>query len=82
MKLLSQHGIIFGFRAAEINELVPELVDCGETRHRSPSQGAPHLHGHWELYYQVSGVTHHYSMGGRSRTGIFLECAPQVILAT
>jgi AraC-like DNA-binding protein len=65
MKLLHQDGIISGFWATEIDPLVPEIVDCGDTQHRYGSRVAPHLHGHWELYYQVAGKTEHHSMGGR-----------------
>lgn len=65
MKLLHQDGIISGFWATEIDPLVPEIVDCGDTQHRYRSRVAPHLHGHWELYYQVAGKTEHHSMGGR-----------------
>ena len=64
MKLVPQDGIISGFRATEIDELVPEIIDCGETRHRYRSRVGPHLHSHWELHYQVAGTTNHYSMGG------------------
>jgi AraC-like DNA-binding protein len=65
MKLLHQDGMISGFWATEIDPLVPEIVDCGDTRHRYGSRVAPHLHKHWELYYQVAGKTKHHSIGGR-----------------
>ena len=65
MKLLHQDGIISGFWATEIDPLVPEIVDCGDTRHRYGSRVAPHLHKHWELYYQVAGETKHHAMDGR-----------------
>ncbi len=65
MKLLHQDGIISGFWATEINPLVPEIVDCGDTQHRYRSRVAPQLHRHWELYYQVAGETKHHAMDGR-----------------
>jgi AraC-like DNA-binding protein len=65
MKLLPQDGIISGFWATEIDPEVPEIVDCGESRNPYRSRVAPHMHRHWELYYQVAGKTNHYSIGGR-----------------
>jgi AraC-like DNA-binding protein/mannose-6-phosphate isomerase-like protein (cupin superfamily) len=65
MKLLHQDGMISGFWATEIDPLVPDIIDCGETRHRYRSRVGPHLHGHWELYYQIAGKTKHHSMDGR-----------------
>jgi hypothetical protein len=62
MKLLHQEGIISGFWATEINPLVPEIVDCGDTQHRYGSSVAPHVHGHWELYDQVAGKTRHHAI--------------------
>ena len=64
MKLLHQDGMISGFWATEVEPLVPDIVDCGDTRHRYGSRVAPHLHKHWELYYQVAGKSVHYSTGG------------------
>jgi len=65
MKLLHQDGMISGFWATEIDPLVPDIVECGDTQHRYRSRVAPHHHRHWELYYQVAGKTKHHSMGGR-----------------
>jgi AraC-like DNA-binding protein len=65
MKLLHQDGMISGFWVTEIDPLVPDIVDCGDTQYRYRSRVAPHLHGHWELYYQVAGKTEHHSMDGR-----------------
>ncbi len=65
MKLLHQDAMISGFWASEIDPLVPEIVHCGDTQNRYRSRVAPHLHKHWELYYQVAGKTKHHSMGGR-----------------
>jgi AraC-like DNA-binding protein len=61
MKLLHQDGMISGFWATEIDPQVPEIVDCGDARYRYRSRVAPRLNSHWELYYQVSGKTKHYS---------------------
>jgi AraC-like DNA-binding protein len=65
MKLLHQDGMISGYWATEIDPLVSEIVDCGDTRHRDGSRVGPHLHRHWELYYQIGGTTTHYSTSGR-----------------
>jgi AraC-like DNA-binding protein len=64
MKLLHQDGMISGFWAIEMDRLVSDIVDCGETRHPFHGRVNPHLHRHWEFYYQVEGISHHYSMGG------------------
>jgi AraC-like DNA-binding protein len=64
MKLLHQDGMISGFWVTEIEPLVPEIVECGDTRHPYRSRVAPHLHKHWKLYYQVAGKSIHYSTGG------------------
>jgi AraC-like DNA-binding protein len=64
MKLLHQSGMISGFWAVEMDRLVPDIVDCSDVRHPHQSRVGPHLHRHWEFYYQVAGVSHHFSMGG------------------
>jgi AraC-like DNA-binding protein len=64
MKLLHQNGMIAGFWATEMDRLVPDIVDCGETRHPYRSRVSPHVHRHWELYYQVEGISNHYAMAG------------------
>src|SRR5258707_9690506 len=68
MKLLHQDGMISGFWATEIDPLVPDIVDCGDTQHGYRSRVAPHLHKHWELYYQVAGKSIHYSTGSGKST--------------
>ena len=64
MKLLHQNGMISGFWAIEMDRLVPDIVDCSDIRHPYRGRVGPHFHRHWELYYQVAGISHHYSMGG------------------
>ncbi len=64
MKLLHQNGMISGFWAIEMDRLVPDIVDCSDIRHPYRGRVGPHFHRHWELYYQVAGIGHHYSMGG------------------
>lgn len=56
--------MISGFWAVEMDRLVPDIVDCSDVRHPHRGRVGPHLHRHWELYYQVAGIGHHYSMGG------------------
>jgi AraC-like DNA-binding protein len=63
MKLLHQDGMISGFWVTEIDPLVPDIVDCGGAQYRCRSGVAPHLHKHWELYYQIAGKSIHYSTG-------------------
>jgi AraC-like DNA-binding protein len=64
MKLLHQNGMISGFWAIQMDRLVPDIVDCSDVRHPYRGRVGPHLHRHWELYYQVAGMTDHYSMAG------------------
>jgi AraC-like DNA-binding protein len=64
MVLLHQDGMISGFWATAVDRLVPEIIDCSEVRHPYRRRVSPHLHRHWELFYQVAGVTDHYSMAG------------------
>src|SRR5260221_2102323 len=64
MKLLHQNGMISGFWATEMDRIVPDIIDCGETRHPQGSHVGPHLHRHWELCYQAGGTTDHYTMSG------------------
>jgi AraC-like DNA-binding protein len=63
MKLLHQDGMISGFWAIEMDRVVPDIVDCSEVRHPYRGRVSPHLHRHWELYYQAEGITDHYAMG-------------------
>jgi AraC-like DNA-binding protein len=64
MKLLHQSGMISGFWAIDMDQLVPDIVDCSDVRHPHGGRVGPHLHRHWEVYYQAAGVSHHCSMNG------------------
>jgi AraC-like DNA-binding protein len=81
MKLLHQNGMISGFWAIELERLVPDIIDCGDTRHPYRGRMGPHLHRHWELYYQVEGITDHYAMGGGKfvlKSGSLLCIGPHI----
>jgi AraC family transcriptional regulator len=55
MQILSNKSAINGFRAIELREIVPEVVDLGERWEYAGSREQPHQHRHWEIGYATEG---------------------------
>ena len=55
MQILSNKSVINGFRAIELREIVPEVVNLGERWEYAGSTEQPHQHRHWEIGYATAG---------------------------
>jgi AraC family transcriptional regulator len=65
MQILKTKGVIYGFHAVELNQIVPEVVDLGEDWESPGSQEDRHQHRYWELGYAAEGTSELYVGGGR-----------------
>ena len=65
MQILKTKGVVYGFHAIELNQIVPEVVDLGEHWESSGSQEAGHQHRFWEFGYTAEGTTELHVAGGR-----------------
>ena len=65
MEILKTKGVIDGFHAIELNQIVPEVVDLGEDWESPGSQEVSHQHRYWELGYAAEGTSELYVGGGR-----------------
>jgi len=57
MQILSNKSAINGFRAIELREIVPEVVDLGERWEYAGSREQPHQHRYWEIGYAAEGAS-------------------------
>jgi AraC family transcriptional regulator len=57
MQILSNKSIVSGFRAIELREIVPEVVDLGEFWESAGSQEQAHEHRYWEIGYTAEGAS-------------------------
>jgi AraC family transcriptional regulator len=57
MQILSNKRVINGFRAIELTEIVPEVVDLGEFWESAGSQEQAHQHRYWEIGYTAEGIS-------------------------
>ena len=55
MQILRTKGVIYGFHAIELNQIVPEVVDLGEHWESPGSQEEEHQHRYWEFGYAAEG---------------------------
>ena len=81
MRILRSKEQVSGFWAIELHRIIPEMADCGDVSIVPRCRLDPHLHRHWELMYQIEGVTECGIMGGRTYTlspGSSLCIAPNV----
>jgi AraC-like DNA-binding protein len=66
MQIVKTKGVIYGFHAIELDQIVPEVVDLGEHWESPGSQQEGHQHRYWELGYTTEGTSElHVSGGGR-----------------
>lgn len=65
MQVLKTKGVIYGFRAIELNQVVPEVVDLGEHWESPGSLEERHQHRYWELGYAAEGTSELCVGGGR-----------------
>jgi Cupin domain len=65
MQILRTKGVIDGFHAIELNQIVPEVVDLGEHWESPGSHEVGHQHRDWEFGYTVEGTTELHVGGGR-----------------
>ena len=63
MQFLRPAELKAGFWAIDDRRLVPELIDFGQGWAHSGLKLHPHVHRHWELYFQVEGETEWAIMG-------------------
>jgi hypothetical protein len=68
MRILRSKEQVSGFWAIELHRIIPEMADCGDVWIVPRCRLDPHLHRHWELTYQIEGVTECGIMGGRTYT--------------
>jgi hypothetical protein len=77
MQILKTKGVVYGFHAIALNQIVPEVVDLGEDWESPGSQEEGHQHRYWELGYAAEGTSDLYVGGGRrfsSERRVVLEC--------
>jgi AraC-like DNA-binding protein len=55
MQILSNKSAINDFRATELGEIVPEVVELGERWESAGSREQPHQHRYWEIGYAAKG---------------------------
>jgi Cupin domain len=65
MQILKTEAVINGFRAIELNQIVPEVVDLREHWESPGSQEEGHQHRFWEFGYTAEGTSELYVGGGR-----------------
>jgi len=66
MQIVKTKGVIHGFHAIELDQIVPEVVGLGEHWESPGSQQEGHQHRYWELGYITEGTSElHVSGGGR-----------------
>jgi len=81
VRILRSKEQVSGFWAIALHRIIPEMADCGDVSIVPRCRLDPHLHRHWELMYQIEGVTECGIMGGRTYTlspGSSLCIAPNV----
>jgi len=65
MQILKTKGVIYGFHAIELNQIVPEVIDLGDHRESPGSQEEGHQHRYWEFGYMAEGTSELHVVGGR-----------------
>jgi AraC-like DNA-binding protein len=65
MQILKTKGLTYGFRAIELNQIVPEVVALGEHWEIPGSLEQRHQHRYWELGYAAEGTGELCVAGGR-----------------
>ena len=65
MQILKTKGVVYGFHAIDLNQIVPEVVDLGEHWESSRSQQEEHQHRYWEFGYIAEGTSELHVVGGR-----------------
>jgi AraC-like DNA-binding protein/mannose-6-phosphate isomerase-like protein (cupin superfamily) len=65
MQTVTPKGVINGFHAVALNQIVSEVVDFGEHRESPGSQEEGHQHRYWEVGYVAEGTSELYVTGGR-----------------
>jgi AraC-like DNA-binding protein len=65
MQILKTKGVIYGFHAIELNQIVPEVIDLGDHRESAGSQEEGHQHRYWEFGYMAEGTSELHVVGGR-----------------
>jgi len=60
MQILNTKGVIYGFHAIKLNQIVPEVVDLGDEWEAPESQEDRHQHRYWELGYAAEGTSELY----------------------
>jgi AraC-like DNA-binding protein len=66
MQILKTKGVIYGFHAIELNQIVPEVIDLGDHWESPGSLQEGHQHRYWEFGYIGEGTSElHVSGGGR-----------------
>jgi AraC-like DNA-binding protein len=65
MQILKTKGVIYGFHAIELNQIVPEVIDFGDHRESPGSQEEGHQHRYWEFGYIAEGTSELHVVGGR-----------------
>lgn len=64
MQILKTKGVIYGFHAIELNQVVPEVVDLGEHWESPGSQEEGHQHRYWEFGFVAEGASDLHVGGG------------------
>jgi AraC-like DNA-binding protein len=65
MQILKTKGVIYGFHAIELNQIVPEVIDLGDHWESPGSQQEGHQHRYWEFGYIAEGTSELHVVGGR-----------------
>ena len=65
MQILKTKGVIYGFHAIELNQIVPEVIDLGDHWESPESQEEGHQHRYWEFGYIAEGTSELHVVGGR-----------------
>jgi AraC-like DNA-binding protein/uncharacterized cupin superfamily protein len=77
--VLKPNGIRSGFWALDLQNIIPEIVDCGISHEPGSTGLGPHIHRHWQLVYQSAGVAELVLMGNRTlklSPGSFYSISP------
>jgi AraC family transcriptional regulator len=64
MQILRTKGVIYGFHAIELNQIVPEVVDLGDHWESPGSREEGHQHRYWEMGCLAEGTSELYVGGG------------------
>lgn len=65
MQILKTKGVVYGFHAIELNQIVPEVIDLGDHWESPGSQEEGHQHRYWEFGYIAEGTSELHVVGGR-----------------